>query len=489
MNAFVNNISTTKMSTSAKIAKTDNGAKSYASSMNAGLDFFRVAGSARGKNLTSQFDLAYEDDRDIAIRCLLWLRDVRGGAGEREAFRVIMKHMATKPRYASDLNRLIELTPEYGRFDDLMIFDSGSAREKAIEVFAQAIRNQNGLAAKWAPREKSKKVTDRRFAVDLANALGLKPKEYRKTIVELTKVVETQMCAKQWDSIVYPHVPSVASRRYVKAFYRHDQVRFDAHVQAAKTGGVKVNASAIFPHDIIPFQGSYGFARSISKIEADMADAQWNAMPNFLNDRRILPIIDTSSSMESLVPGSKISHMHVAITLGMYVAEKNSGAFNNVYLTFNSTPTLEKINPTQTLIDRYDQVKGSNWGGSTNFQKSFDLILNHAVKNSVPQEEMPEVIIVVSDMQFNSAGNLTNYQAIRQKYEDAGYKIPQIVFWQLNGSKTDAQARHDTVGVSMVSGFSPAILKSVLSGIEVEEKTPMETMLDTLMVERYNWNK
>lgn len=486
MNAFVNGIGHKISAPAAQIVTTDNGAKSYASTMNACLDFFRRAGSARGQNLNADFDRAYQEDADLAIRGLLWLRDIRGGAGEREAFRKIMIHMSKHEKYASLLSTLIELTPEYGRFDDLTIYDSGFAREKALEVFANAIKNQNGLAAKWAPREKSKKVSDRRFAVDLANKLGLNPKQYRKTIVELTKVVETQMCAKKWDGINYSHVPSVATRRYTKAFYKHDATRYAQFVADAANGKVKVNASAIFPHDIIQESAIYDIGSTTEKL----ADAQWQAMPNFTNGRRILPVIDTSSSMTTLVPGTRMSHMHVAITLGMYVAEKNTGAFNNVFLTFNDNPTLERIHSNRSIFRRYQDVKGSNWGGSTNFQKSFDLILKHAVKNSVPQDQMPEIIIVVSDMQFNQAGNLTNYQAIRQKYEDAGYKIPQIVFWQLNGSKQDAQARHDTVGVSMISGFSPAVLKGVLSGdLNVEETSPMQTMLDTLMVDRYNWNK
>lgn len=483
MNAFVSGINAKPASAqSSAIAITDNGAKSYASSMNACLDFFRRAGSARGQDLNASFDQAYAEDADLAVRSLLWLRDVRGGAGEREAYRKILKHMASNVKYRNILNRMIELTPEYGRFDDLTIFESGESRQRALEVFAQAIRAQNGLAAKWAPREKSKKIEDRRFAQHLANELKLTPKEYRKLIVELTNVVETQMCAQKWDGINYSHVPSVASRRYMKAFYKNDATRYGQFVIDAKNGTAKINASAIFPHDIIQEFSIYGQTEGA-------AEAQWNAMPNFMNGRRILPIIDTSSSMDSLIPSTRMSHMHVAITLGMYVAEKNDGAFKNVYLTFNTNPTLEKIDDSRSLYERYRQVKGSNWGGSTDFQKSFDLILKHAVNNQVPQDQMPEIIIVVSDMQFNQAGNLTNYQAVRQKYEDAGYKIPHIVFWQLNGSKKDAQARHDTVGVSMISGFSPAVLKGVLGGdLNVTEVTPMQTMLDTLMVDRYNWN-
>lgn len=487
MNAFVNNIGVVSDELNVSLTTTANGAISYASSLNANLDFFRLAGSSRGVDLQDRFKQAFAENEDLAVRCLLWLRDVRGGAGERQSFRNLLVSMEKSGRYDEVLEKIIPKIPEYGRFDDLLIFKTAKFSNLALDVYKKALMvDQNGLAAKWAPREKSRSKEDRMNALALMKHLDLSPKQYRKLIVSLTNVVETPMCKKDYSEIKYSAVPSVATRRYTKAFYRNDVTRYTQYLQDAIDGKVKVNASAIFPHDILA---------NMSTGPSEMiAEAQWKAMPNYLNDRRILPVIDVSSSMNSIVQGSKHTHMHIAISLGMYVAEKNTGAFKNVFLTFSGNPELAVIPEGKSIKDRYNFIKNSNWCGSTNLQKSFELILNHAVRNKVPKDQMPEIIIIPSDMQFNQADRnyMTNYQAIRNKYENAGYDIHHIVFWQLNGGYTDAQVRANQKNVSMISGFSPSILKAVLGGGEIEEEKvveidPIETMKNALLVDRYNW--
>ncbi|HET8687116.1 MAG TPA: DUF2828 family protein [Methanosarcina sp.] len=492
MNTFVQSLTTMNhiAAYDPSMTTTDNGAKTYASSLNHNVDLFQRIGSARGQNLNHQFDLAFAENPDLAIRMLLWVRDIRGGAGERQTFRTLLQYLETQEKYHQILLHVIAKTPEVGRFDDLLIFKTPEFKKVAYTLYAAALLDGNALAAKWAHREKSNRQEDRQIAKELMEFMKLTPKQYRKMLVNGTNVVESHMCSKQWDNINFQAVPSVATRRYSKAFSKNAGDAYMAYMKQVLEGKAKINASSIFPYDVT------SVATQISTpIQIMVAEAQWNALPNYMNGKRVLPIIDTSSSMTSVVPGTKFSHMHMAITLGMYVAEKNEGAFKNVFLTFNSVPRMKTI-PNGTLVSRYQAIKGAEWGGSTNFQASFDLILDHAIKNKVPQDEMPEIVVCQSDMMFNQAGNLTNYQLIRNKFEDSGYTMPKLVFWQMNGSNTSSPVRSTQQGVSLISGFSPAIMKAVLGDSEIEETaktevlkdTPEDTMKKALLVERYDWN-
>lgn len=486
MNTFVSGLTKTnhEAAYTSAMTTTQNGALTYASSLNHNVDLFGIIGSARGRNLNSHFDLAFAEAPDIAIRMVQWVRDIRGGAGERLTYRNLLNYLETQSNYHSVLESLIKKTPEIGRWDDILIFKTPKFKNIAFSMIKENIGN--GLLHKWLPREKSNRVEDRAIAKELMQFLGLTPRQYRKMLVDGTKVVENQMCAQQWDAIKFQAVPSVASRRYSKAFSKNATDAYIQYLKDVANGTAKINASAIFPYDITSIALQNGnFAQEMA------AEAQWNSLPNYMNGKRILPIIDTSSSMNSTVPGTKFSHMHMAITIGMYVAEKNVGAFKNVFMTFNTSPSMAVI-PSGTLKERYHAVRGASWGGSTNFIATFELILNHAIKNKVPKDEMPEIIICPSDMQFNQAGRLTNFQAVRNLYENAGYDLPKLVFWQMNGSMSGSPVRANQPGVALVSGFSPAIMQSVLGDEAIVEKevvkeSPEDIMIKTLMVDRYDW--
>lgn len=494
MNTFVNALNAANNAPvyDRSLTTTTNGAKTYSSSLNHNVDLFQRIGSARGVNLNDAFDKAFAENPDLAVRMLLWTRDIRGGAGERLTFRNLLTYLESQSKYHAVLETIIAKIPEYGRWDDILVFRTEKFKNIAYGVYRDALLAGNGLAHKWAPREKSNTSVDRQIAKELIAFLGWTPKHYRKILVEGTKVVETQMCAKNWDNINFEAVPSVATRRYTKAFAKNASESFKNHLINVLSGNAKINAGSIFPYDVT----SVAVNRNVSEVQIAVAEAQWNALPNYMNGKRIVPVIDTSSSMDQIVPGTKFSHMHMAITLGMYVAEKNTGAFKNVFFTFNSTPRLSQIRP-GNLAERYQQIKGSDWGGSTNLNATFDLLLNHAIKNNVPNDEMPEIVIIPSDMQFDQADRsyMTNYQNIRNRFENAGYTIPKIVFWQMNGSKSGSPVRHDQHNVALISGFSPAIMKAVLSdepleaevASDVVKDSPEETMLKALMDDRYAW--
>jgi hypothetical protein len=462
-------------------ARTANGMKARATSASAVLDFFGKAGSSRGTALQKEFMAALVDNQDLALRALLWTRDIRGGAGERKQFRDLLAALeSVDPTLAG---RIMHKIPELGRFDDLFAYADPINRRKALQMYAAALRNGDGLAAKWAPREKSSKKA---IAEQLRMFMGLTRSEYRKMLARLTKVVESQMCAKEWNSINFSHVPSVASARYQKAFGRNAGEAYSAYLrelqkpEAERDPKVKINASAVYPYDVV---------KSVVRGNAAIADQQWKALPNYVGDARILPMVDVSGSMGSLrYSTGSVQPIDVAISLGLYLSEKNTSDFKDMFLTFSGSPKLEVLRG--TLSQRVAQLEKAHWQMNTNLHRAFDKILHVAVRGRVAAADMPEMLLILSDMQFDSCTRYDDsaQQMIARKYAAAGYTVPLIVFWNLyTYGRDNTPVRFDDRGVCHVSGFSPAIMKAVLSVKELEDFTPFNVMVRTLLQERYDY--
>jgi hypothetical protein len=469
MNAFVNAIQNTE-------SRTANGMKARKTTSNALVDFFYNVGASRGKNIIPQFIAAYVQDRDLALRIALWSRDVREGAGERQIFRDIMKYLEKNDPESAV--RLLNRVPDIGRFDDLFVFETQDMKAKAYTLLGDNLRKSNGLAAKWTPRKGP-------IAAEIRQFFGMSPKQYRKTLVGMTSVVESQMCANDWDNINFSHVPSQAARIYKKAFNRHS-VKFAEYVEKLVKGDptVKVNAGAIFPHDVLKgVIDTYG-SLSFNKTELDHIVAQWDALPNYVGDANIMPIVDVSGSM--ICPagkGTNVRCIDVSISLGLYLADKNKGAFNGTFLTFSDRPELLTLKG--NIVQKAQQMIKSSWGMSTNLHAAFDKILSTAVKNKVPQSDMPKMLLILSDMQFNQCVRHDDsaMQMIERKYRAAGYELPSVVFWNLNSSD-NVPVKSDKSGAALVSGFSPSIMTSLLKA-DPAEFTPLGMMLKTIMSERY----
>ena len=466
MNAFVTAVANQE-------ARTENGMKARKSTAKATVDLFYKIGASRGKDITGDFTAAYVENSDIALRIAQWARDVRGGAGERQLFRDILVHLEKRDPDAA--LALLRKVPEVGRWDDIFVFTSPVLKSAAYSMLGDALRANNGLAAKWTPRKGP-------IAAEVRAFFGMTPKQYRKSLVGLTKVVETQMCAGDWDNINFSHVPSVASRLYKKAFNRHTPA-FAEYVAKLVSGDktVKVNASAIFPHDVLK-----GIAHSYAKLdktETDHVIAQWDALPNYVGDASILPLVDVSGSMTTSVPGSTVRCLDVAVSLGLYLADKNKGAFKDTFLTFSSKPQLVTLKG--NIVDKVTQMSKSDWEMSTNLHAAMDKILSVAVKGNVPASDMPAMLLILSDMQFNQCARFddTAMQMIERKFADAGYVVPQIVFWNLNASD-NVPVKADKSGAALVSGFSPSIMTSLLAA-DMEQFTPEGIMLKTVMSDRY----
>ncbi|MEY4331583.1 MAG: Ralstonia phage [Bacteroidota bacterium] len=468
MNAFVNAVANQE-------ARTENGMKARKSTAKATVDLFYNIGASRGKNITGDFTAAYVENADVALRIAQWARDVRGGAGERQLFRDILVHLEKRDPDAA--LALLKKVPEVGRWDDIFVFSTPALKSAAYTMLGDALRASNGLAAKWTPRKG-------KIAAEIRAFFGMSPKQYRKSLVALTKVVETQMCANDWDNINFSHVPSVAARNYKKAFNRHTPA-FAEYVSKLVSGDktVKVNASAIYPHDVL--KGiAHSYTGAMDKTETDHVIAQWDALPNYVGDASILPLVDVSGSMTTPVPGSSVRCLDVAVGLGLYLADKNKGVFKDTFLTFSSKPQLVTLKG--NIVEKVDQMSRSNWEMSTNLHAAMDKILSVAVKGNVPASDMPAMLLILSDMQFNQCARFDDsaMEMIERKYADAGYTAPQIVFWNLNSSG-NVPVKADKSGAALVSGFSPSIMKALLSA-DLDQFTPEGIMLKTVMVPRYD---
>jgi hypothetical protein len=468
-------------------ARTENGMKARQSTANALTDLFFKIGAMRGQNVIPAWTAARVQNPDLAARVALWARDVRGGAGERKIFRDILGDLVK-----TDLDRgiaLIRKVPELGRWDDLLIGEilvTEPAREVAFGMIKEALDAGNSLCAKWMPRKGV-------VAHDLRQWLGWTPKFYRKRLVELTKVVEQDMCAGKWDEINFNHVPSVASARYKKAFSRHTEkykewaaALVSKDPEVAKT--VKVNAGAVYPYDVL--KGQIGHYRSnYNQDNLNHILAQWEALPNYVGDANVLPLVDVSGSMTSPAGGynskSGVTCLDVSVSLGLYLADKNKGKFKDTFLTFSAKPQL--LNLKGNILDKIKQMIESKWEMNTNLHAAIEKILQVAIEGNVPQEEMPATLLILSDMQFDQCARYDDsaMQMIARKYADAGYAMPNIVFWNLN-AHDNVPAKFDDKGVALVSGFSPAIVKGVLAA-DLDNFTPEAIMLKTILSERYDY--
>jgi len=471
MNSFVNAVAS-NAAKSKKDALTANGAVTRSTSGQVHLDLFAMVGAARSDQagLAKVFSVAYAADKEMALRIMLWARDVRGGAGERESFRLIMRQLASSD--PAVLDKLVPYVAEFGRWDD--VISSVAIGSNAFKIVAKnivtAINSGNALAAKWMPRKGD-------VAVALRKEWGMAPKQYRKFLVLNTNVVETKMCAKDWSSIEFDKLPSIASMRYQSAFAKRAPALFELFKAKLVTGEVKVNASTLFPHDIV------------ANIRSGNGDSfvlgeQWKALPDYLGERsdKVLVMSDVSGSMMVSI-GGQATCLDVSIALGLYTSERLKGPFKDVVLTFSANPAFHIVTGV-SIAERIRNLSNAHWDMSTNLQAAFALVLKTGVDKNVAAEDMPETIVVISDMEFDQCtGNKTNFGGIKEQFAASGYKMPQLVFWNVKAKAGNNPVKYDAKGTCMVSGYSPSILKTVLTG---EAFDPMSIMYDTVMVPRYD---
>lgn len=458
---------------------TEKGALQYSSAMNPLVDFFRSAASQRSMvmnetdNIIELFTDAYGVNKEIAFKLAFWLRDPRSGAGERLAARKIFNalYKANKQSIIDNLDILVK----YGYWKDLLIF---ALDPDVIKFWVDKIKSGDALAAKWAPRLHSKYHV---IAQKMRDELGLTNKQYRLMLKENSNTVEQLMCKNYWKDIKYSHVPSLAIKKYKNTFDKHDNERFNLWKNDTSQ---KAHASVLYPHEVMKV--------ALNEDEI-LGQKLWDNLPDFIKEgERIMPIVDVSGSMMfDVIPN--ISALLISISLGIYLSEKNKSKFKNTVITFSDNPTFIDFDECKTLTRKYHKILSGNWGMSTDFEKSYSLILNTAIKYNVPQSKMPTMLLVLSDMQFDEARTQGGYWStnrtpkhihmnlIKEAFKQAGYIVPKLVFWNLNESYTGSPATSTSKDVALVSGFSPSIMKAVLNA---EEVTPIDVLLEA--IEPYN---
>ena len=455
---------------------TENGAVTNKSSLDPALDFFALAGAMRERTADAAdlFQMAYVDDPLIALRTMFYLRDVRGGQGERDVFRACLSRLSEID--PQTYIHVLKLVPLYGRWDDVL---HNGVTPEALNVIedqwnADVAALQNGepvsLMAKWLPSVKTSSAATRKLAAELASGLWLHPVQYRKTLSKLRakiKLLEQQMSANDWDSINYGKLPSQAHRRHVKAFQRHTFDRYQRYLDSVNRGEQKINVKTVYPHEI--WQMVHGGKGGLA-----YAEVAWDALPDYTNGTNALVMADTSASMTW---HNNARAMAVAVSLALYFAERNTGPFHGYFMTFNSQPELKQVRG-NSLTERLFSIRGPV-GGSTNLSAAFDAILRAGMGDP---EGMPKVLYIISDMEFDQAvqRGRSVFEDAKQRFAAHGLTLPHVVFWNVEARQNQAPALAHDGNVTLVSGLSPTTFSQVVEG-----KTPRELMESVVNGERY----
>ena len=476
------------------VTLTENGALTYASTKSDVLNVFTLGGAIDKKvseiNLPKLILNAYASDPRLTLKVIFYLADIRQGQGRRDFFRDSLLTLAQHDKRLTE--KLLPYIPEFGRWDYLYWFIGTALEKQALQVFSEEIKlsqleNRSSLMYKWLASEGASSRETRRNARKTQEFLHMTARQYRKFLVQgrngiNESLVERQLSTKQWQDIRYERVPSIAMSRYIKTFFKQDPKRFIDYLERVSRGETKINASVLYPSSIV-----HQYATSCDSPEHKNALLQlWKALPDYVaKDVRPLAVVDNSGSMTG-------SPIEIAASLGIYLAERLTGPFKDCVVSFSRKAKLYDLSRFQTVFDKYDYILRNSIVENTNLQSVFLLLLSVAMDHNVPNDEMPNRIIIISDMEFDTATssdyweedqNTTNLDAIRKLYEEAKYEFPQIVFWNVSARHEQFPTVCDDNNVALVSGYSPAILKSALSS--KDSLTPYGVMLSTVNTERY----
>lgn len=482
---------------------TENGAATLKTTQSDCLDLFATIGALRRANeqeIIARFIRAFAENKDIAVKSLFFARDVRGGLGERKVFRVILKWLASNS--PETVRKNLTYIAEYGRFDDLLsLFGTPIEKDMLSYVKSQLEKDmeelENGgevsLLAKWLPSVNASNENTVLMAKKIARYMDMDDATYRKILVRLRahiKIIENNLRERDY-TFDYEKQPSKAMFKYRKAFIRNDGERYNSFLNKVATGEAKINANTLAPYELVePYlnwnywsNDNNAFLKSITEEEKKTLNATWESLPSLETKENALAIIDTSGSMYM---DSKPLPAGVAISLGIYFAEHNSGHFKNHFIEFSSKPELIEIEG-DTFVDKLRYITTFCKVADTNLEAVFDLVLNAAVKNNVPQSELPSKLIIISDMEFNacvSGAGETNFNNAKRKFESAGYKLPEVVFWNVASRNRQQPVTKNEQGVALVSGCTPRLFSQILDG-SLTALTPYEFMLEVLGSERY----
>ena len=491
-------------------AITENGALTHKSTMDGLMDLFAMGAAYRTRSdedVILLFKKAFETDPVYALKCLFYIRDVRGGQGERRFFRVATKWLASANTDAMQRN-LIHV-PEFGRWDDLFAFIGTPLQNQALDIVKHQLAldvqcKTPSLLGKWMPSENTSSQKTRKTAAIVRKHMGMTPKQYRKTLSVLRfriNVLERLMSEGRWDEIEFDKIPSKAGLKYKNAFARHDIERMKRNPEVksyeafAKDTTTKVNAKDLYPYEVVAKAGklmgcdsywSRGNAVSMDNTDRLMVNKYWENLADYFNGKSLnaLAVVDTSGSMWGTEASAPIN---VAISLGLYCAERAKGPFAGHYVSFSSRPQLVECAGVD-FCDKVQRIWRTNLCENTNIEATFDMLLNTAIQNRCAQSDLPENIIVISDMEFDAgrgyygrgSNTKTLMENIRQKWANHGYRMPHLIYWNVQARQNNIPEDIGVGNISYVSGMSASIFEQIMSG-----KTGYDLMMEKLNSERY----
>ena len=488
------------LKTEANTAYTENGAVSNATTGSDCLDLFATIGALRrasDEEMITRFVRAYTENRDAAMKLLFFARDIRGGLGERRVFRVILRWLACNE--PSSVRKNLARVAEYGRYDDLLALMGTSCEAEMLDLLKAQFEADNAalanggevsLLAKWLPSVNASNPETVRNGKRIARHFGLTDAAYRKALVALRahiRIIENNLREKDY-TFDYEKQPSKALYKYRKAFLRNDGQRYESFINRVSAGEAKLHADTLAPYELVePYlndafftRDSRSFMKPVTEQEKAVLNATWASLPDFGGAENALAVIDTSGSMYW---NAKPLPAAVALSLGLYFAEHNTGLYKDHFIEFSARPQLIEVKG-ETFADRLRYVASFNEVANTDLEAVFDLILNSAVKNRALPEDLPAKLIVISDMEFDRCvahADKSVFENAKERFKYHGYKLPEVVFWNVASRTRQQPVTMNEQGVALVSGCTPRLFSMVAGGTV----DPYAFMMEVLGSERY----
>ena len=481
---------------------TENGAKAFNTTTDALVDLFAICGAMRNRSereIINKFEAAFRENALLATKMLFYIGNIRGGLGERRTFRICLKWLANK--HPGVVLKNIHYIAFFNRWDSIFELINTPIENSMWSLVHATLLNDIGtvvkcvvnneqpqisLLAKWLPSENASSKKTRKLARYAISKLELSPKNYRKmlsTLRRVLKIVERDMSLNQWDNIYYPGVPSYAMKNYFTAFMKHSEERFNQYLEQLKNNKTTINSKVLFPSDLVRDYWNINRCKDTN----DVLEQQWKNLPNFISgENNIVVMADVSGSM-SMCSGFK--PIYSAIGLAIYFAQRNKGAYHNLFMTFSEKPYFMKLDENGDLKDAINKVMHSCWNMNTDLNLAMKTILKVAKENNISPEEMPKALCVITDMEIDEYDTWSDKsfiswdysQNLKNIFEEAGYALPKLVFWNVN-SKKDTYLTKDE-GTILVSGHSTSIFKTVINNLD---QTAYNTMLNVLNDSMYD---
>ena len=452
------------------------GSEYFSTSFDSNLDMFTLLTRFSDENtIVTLFKKALLENEELAIANLLYILDIRNGKGERRLFQIMFKYLCNNNRILA--LKVLSFISELGRFDYILIGIDTLIEKEVVSLIKEQLNidinsDSPSLLAKWLPSHRSYGHNNL-LAKKLIKLLNISEREYRKTLSDIRSkinIVEKNLTDRNYYNIDFEKVPSKAMMKYRGVFQRNMTDEFSLYVDSVKEGKSKINTSGLFAYEIV----KKILVGSVENLE--LCNLMWENQKDILSgvDTNLLVVADTSGSMcrFGLLPIS------TSIGLAIYIAQRNKGFFKDHYITFSEKPVIQKIcgNNICEIISNMEEINCYN----TDIDKVFELILNSAIENKLSQKDLPSHIMIISDMEFDrgvkSIGG-TNFDGWIKMFEEVGYKLPKIIFWNVAGNASGVPVTKYEKDVVMVSGFSTNILNNLL---ELENYTPVDIMMESL---------